>query len=116
MKRNYDKISKYLELATIGLILGFFIGMIIFGKDRSIKQYNCQQEEIIGQIKVIEDYINTREYPNISSETFGQVKKSETYDVLDKFNDGDYQWYKIKYQDKIVFVASGIKTAWVEEI
>lgn len=94
------------------ILLGGLGGIFYFFYDLYIT------ETTTWRISITNDYINVREDHFATSNAIGQVKKNQTYEVLEFYNeDSKFVWYYIEHDGKNGgWVASSRDLPYVKEI
>ena len=94
------------------LIILFFI-VIIFRISSNNYIYNGYDIEL-GKNYILENKVNFREKPNLSSNIISQLNMGDTIDVIKnagniiKVNNISDNWYFIKYNNKFGFIWGGL--------
>ncbi len=114
-----EKIITKKNILTISIILVleiFSILTIYIVNQKDIYQETIIQANSEFQIKIINNYINIREFNNTDSEIIGVVSKGDIYNVLDVIGTENYIWYKISYKNQVGYIASSREKPYIEEL
>ena len=69
------------------------------------------------QVEILEDFINVRTEPTVSSEVIDKVTKGDKYYVIDiNLDDSSYVWYNIDYKGDKYWIASDRANPYVREL
>lgn len=103
--------KKVIFLLIIGMALGIItMQLILLAQEVKVKNYN-----VLYEVSVNFERINVRTQPTTKADIVYEVVKSETYKVVETFDDGTYTWYKIIYSDRATgWIASYNLEPWVE--
>lgn len=114
-KKTYTKTYKtIILLLVISSIIILFI--IIKLNNKPIHHETVIQTKTDYQIEITNDYINVRQKATTKSEKIGEVNHGDVYNVLDVIGGENYIWYKIKYKNKIGYISSSRKKAYIKEL
>ena len=107
--KEVNKSKKKLILISLSIIIviGIILTLFILFKEDTV-QTNLR-DETKNQVEIINEYINIRERPNISSDIIGKVYQGEIYDVLSENTTSEYKWIEIETSNGIKGYISGIE-------
>ena len=87
------------------LTLGIAIGIITMHFIEIAKIKKIDNLDVLYQIKITTDYINVREQPTLKAKKITEVLQNEIYEVVEEYQDDEYDWFKIKLQNR--------RTGWI---
>lgn len=112
--------KKYLNKKTlITLIIGLALGVIVKDILQTIYYKKVEGFTKIGEIVVINEFVNVRSMPTTRAKKVYEANKGETYNVVEIFKEEleIYTWYKVVFSDrKIGWIASLNENPYVKEV